>query len=280
MMHPGDPTVVPESANEPGHRPCLIDRRTNSMEGSTTETPVEESSMTGTSIDDLPGGPLTIVMEFVGLGQYLFVATVNHAFQRSYMEQFSNTDTFYGAALESLARAKMTWPDDKNSSIEVDPGSRSSKQLEDKWAQSHKCPLNAYICRLAAKGGDLTVLQWIRSQGCRWVSSTCTYAAWGGHLHVLQWARSHGCPWDGWTCSHAALGGHLHVLQWSRSHGCPWDEVTCRLAAYGGHLEVLQWARSHGCPWNELTCKWAARRGHSAMLQWAQSHGCPWDEET
>ena len=79
-------------------------------------------------------------------------------------------------------------------------------------------------------------------------SRLCRYAAEGGHLAVLQRARAHGCPWDEKTCAEAAMNGHLEVLQWARAKGCPWDETTCNMAAMNGHLAVLQWARAHGCP--------------------------------
>ena len=56
------------------------------------------------------------------------------------------------------------------------------------------CPRNRWMCRMAAKGGHLEVLQWARTNGCPWDTRTCSRAAEGGHLEVLQWARSNGCP--------------------------------------------------------------------------------------
>ena len=76
----------------------------------------------------------------------------------------------------------------------------------------------------------------------------CRLAAGGGHLEVLQWARAHGCPWDHHTCTAAARNGHLEVLQWARAQGCDWDEQTCLEAEEGAHFEVLEWARAQGCP--------------------------------
>ena len=49
----------------------------------------------------------------------------------------------------------------------------------------------------------------------------CSLAAKGGQLEVLQWARANGCPWDEETCAFATIGGHLEVLQLARVNGCP-----------------------------------------------------------
>ena len=54
----------------------------------------------------------------------------------------------------------------------------------------------------------------------------CSLAAKGGQLEVLQWARANGCPWDEETCAFATIGGHLEVLQWLHANGCPWDTDT------------------------------------------------------
>nr|WIL04759.1 ankyrin repeat-containing protein [Cedratvirus duvanny] len=104
------------------------------------------------------------------------------------------------------------------------------------------------VCTIAAKNGQLKVLQWARANGYSWNEDTCVYAAKEGHLEILQWLRANGCPWDEYTCAYTAENGHLKVLQWARANGCPWDENTCAYAVYNGQLEVLQWARSNGCP--------------------------------
>ena len=95
-------------------------------------------------------------------------------------------------------------------------------------------------------------------------SGVCRAAAAGGHLHILQWARSQSppCPWNEWACRLAAEHGHVDVLQWLRSETppCPWNEFVCRLAALRGRLDALQWLRSQTppCPWNEWVCSGAA----------------------
>ena len=84
------------------------------------------------------------------------------------------------------------------------------------------------------------------SDFCDWFH-VCRAAARGGHLEVLQWACANGCPWDVWTCRYVTCYGHLEVLQWARANGAPWDAETCAVAAEYGQLEVLQWLRANGC---------------------------------
>ena len=115
-----------------------------------------------------------------------------------------------------------------------------------------------YLCKAAARSGQLEELKVLRADGCPWSDWTCWGAADGGHLEVLQWLRAKSCPWDERTCAWAARGGHLEVLQWARANGCPWDERTCAWAADSGYLEVLQWARANGYPWVAYTFRMAA----------------------
>ena len=117
------------------------------------------------------------------------------------------------------------------------------------------------------------------SDFCDWFH-VCRAAARGGHLEVLQWACANGCPWDVWTCRYVTCYGHLEVLQWARANGAPWDAATCAYAAKEGHLEVLQWLRANGCPWNKMTCRWATEGGHLEVLQWLRANRCPWSKWT
>ena len=98
----------------------------------------------------------------------------------------------------------------------------------------------------------------------------CKAAARSGQLEELKVLRADGCPWSDWTCWGAADGGHLEVLQWLRAKSCPWDERTCAWAADSGYLEVLQWAHANGMTWNRKTLIDEARtRGHLELLNWA-----------
>ncbi len=149
-----------------------------------------------------------------------------------------------------------------------------------RWYHDHlHYPLKKESSYIAARSGNVALLQWLCEKGCPWHAGACPGAAYGGHLEVLQWAHANGFPLQGSSLA-GASGGNLALLQWVRANGCPWDEETCSYAAEGGHLAVLQWARANGCPWDEKTCANAAKGGHLAVLQWARTNGCPWDEGT
>ena len=113
------------------------------------------------------------------------------------------------------------------------------------------------------------ILEWLVRRGILPTDCArcCQLAAKHGDLALLQWLRRNHCPWNAKTCYAAASGGHLHVLQWARQEGCPWDETVCMYAAAGGHLDILQWAHQHGCAQNEFTCKCRARQSHLHLLE-------------
>ncbi|KAJ8608423.1 hypothetical protein CTAYLR_010326 [Chrysophaeum taylorii] len=110
------------------------------------------------------------------------------------------------------------------------------------WFLRQRAHLRRCLCHVAARAGQLEVLQWARDNDCRWDARTCSEAARGGHFEVLEWARASGCPWDERTCSAAARNGHLTLLKWARANGCPWKKADC-LAAASDRPEVLAWTR-------------------------------------
>jgi hypothetical protein len=70
-------------------------------------------------------------------------------------------------------------------------------------------------CALAAKAGDLQLLQDLRRRGHPWNTEVQQCGAWAGHLHVLRWARENGCPWCWEVCEVAARrGGHTEIVDW------------------------------------------------------------------
>ena len=62
---------------------------------------------------------------------------------------------------------------------------------------------------LAAKFGRLSVLKNLLQRGHLNKAVVCKNAAEGGHLGVLQWARANGCPWDEETRELAASKGYV-----------------------------------------------------------------------
>jgi hypothetical protein len=58
------------------------------------------------------------------------------------------------------------------------------------------------------------------SDFCDWFH-VCRAAARGGHLEVLQWVRANGCPWDVDTIARAREYGHDDVVIWAKTNGAP-----------------------------------------------------------
>lgn len=140
------------------------------------------------------------------------------------------------------------------------------------------------LCAMAARHGQLDVIEWAVNAGCPWDAMTCVAAAHGGHLHIVKWVQAMGYPllrdridlmprehdflkhqhvglegslqWVPVTVAEAAAtNGHLHVLKYAISHGCQWQpespegsgtSYTEQAAALGGHLDVLKWAKADG----------------------------------
>ena len=251
------------------------------------------------NVADLPLDLLSDqIFAFVGNHQYRFVGGVSKSFAKAYAAKFPEKRTNYN--LSSIKLANISYEEAPSE----DKPSLKRRSMNQPWYYYVHCQdicdlelllwakltlgcpyttcmvastTDAMTCSMAAKHGDLQMLQWARMNGCPWDSSTCSSAAENGHLEVLQWARMNGCPWDKYTCAFAANNGHLGVLQWAHETGCPWDSSICSFAAENGHLEVIQWAHVNGCPWDTYTCAFAANNGHLGVLQWAHMNGCPWD---
>ena len=101
--------------------------------------------------------------------------------------------------------------------------------------------------RIACRGGAAT----LPSDTEHAPAKVCRAAAFGGHVDVLQLVHSKGFRWDASCCAAAAQAGDLSTLRWLLRHGCPWDKATTSRAAIEGHTEVLNWARQHGCEYSE-----------------------------
>jgi hypothetical protein len=163
------------------------------------------------------------------------------------------------------------------------------------WLIGHNAPgsrqLDAGLCKAAAKGGQLRMLQALVAHGCKCDDEAiCIEAAAAGNVQMLQWAMQQGFPWkmDMLTIT-AVQGGHLHVLEWlNPPMGTevpyflmpPFNIGTSavNMAAAGGHIPVLTWLVQRGHRLGKEACHYAARNGHLAVLKWlrAQDPPCPW----
>jgi hypothetical protein len=166
------------------------------------------TAATATTFDDIPSELfIQYILPFVGRHQYRFVAAVNHNFHTAYVTAFPKKVTRFNVS--TIEHAKICF---------------------DEWKIMEYLH-QSFLCDIAAREGNLSVLKYLRSIQCEWGEWTCSYAAKSGHLDVIKWCHENGCPWDSRTCSKAAENGHLDVIKWCRQNGCPWYSSTCTNAA-------------------------------------------------
>ena len=97
-----------------------------------------------------------------------------------------------------------------------------------KWALAEGCPREGAhgtnLVYAAASQGHLDVVRWlVQEQGFAVDEDVMWMAARSGNLRLVQWLRGEGCPWDSWTCTRAVERGHAAVLRWARENGCEWN---------------------------------------------------------
>jgi len=161
------------------------------------------------------------ILPFVGIGQFIFVASVCRLLRDCCKHHFENP-----SRVRPLARP------------------RHQATCSDNFCCVAFSAVSCAEFWDAATKGDVS--------RCTLV---CTCAAKIGCLPVLQWARDNNFPWNADTCADAAEGWHLETLKWAHDNGCKWDEDTCANAANNGNLETLKWAHDNGCPlWGSKTC--------------------------
>ena len=133
--------------------------------------------------------------------------------------------------------------------------------------------------RIAARWGNLRLLQYLHEHEFEWHEDTCAAASKGGHLDCLKYAHDNGCPWDVDVFISAAQNGNLACMKYAYENGVEWHAAVCKEAALGGHLHCLQFARENGCPWDNMTTRNAAQEGHVDCLAYAHENGCPWNTD-
>ena len=136
------------------------------------------------------------------------------------------------------------------------------------------------FCMIAAKAGDLEVLQQLHELRCTWDVTCCTEAAAQGHLHCLTYAHEQGAPWDASTCAAAAQNKHMECLTYLIENSCPVDGAVSRAAIANGDLEMLIFAHENLLPWEDDMCMLAAHAGSLPCLKYLHEAGCELTSET
>jgi hypothetical protein len=139
------------------------------------------------------------------------------------------------------------------------------------WANKRSI-MNLYdkhICNIAAREGNLELLQDAIANGCIINSNTCSAAVNSGRLDILIYLKNKNCEWDIFTCKEAAKGGYLDILEWSINNGCDHDNSICSHAAEHGHINIVNWYVESGHDIdieNVYIC--AASGGHLCIIKY------------
>jgi len=71
-------------------------------------------------------------------------------------------------------------------------------------------------CHLAAKSGNLPLLEELRLTGHPCTTQLCRVAAYRGHIEILKWALLNDCPWSWTVVLEAARDGKREdIVQWA-----------------------------------------------------------------
>ena len=239
-------------------RPHVAPPKDNFYNDKTTVT--TPSSLERPLNDDV----LRIILQFVGLAQYLWVAPVNRQFYRVYKNLF-------GPPRTALATCGETSP------YSIERAQQYLQRTEKSLSRKHYD--SADLFRQAASHGNLPLVRWLwhrDQQQVQWIMKhqSARMVAKNGHLPILKWLYANGCYMNGWVCRGAAEFGHLAILRWLRSVGCIWDHQTWVHAVQGGHLYVLEWACANKCeglwcpPRIEELKEEALTLGHTHIDHW------------
>ena len=244
-----------------------------------------------TSIYEIHSDVLKLIIEYVGLGHYRFIAGTCHMFRDGYRSVYGDvciTDTNSVASSVSHAQIFIKEILERDTPVATKMITFTLvkiltlgrldvlKFFKERTRFCNVFLKNNFPIETAVNFGHFDVAQWLIELGCPLSLEASHYAARYGHLRILQLLRRHDCPWDEETCSSAAAYGGLDILKWIRQNGCLWDEKSCTGAARTGRLETLKWLRRNGCPWDEDTCSAASANGHLDILKWARENDCHW----
>jgi hypothetical protein len=156
-----------------------------------------------------------------------------------------------------------------------------------RYLREHGCDWGAgnQVCRAAARGGSVAVLQWCVENGAAWGSSTCEAAAIGGHLDALKFALGRGCHMNERAAASAARHGNIVVLAYIFEHDGgkfthPWILECAKIALQVGCVKL---AVAHGCKnlgGGEPGAWWAGVYGRVDLAQWLMERAAATDKET
>jgi hypothetical protein len=209
-------------------------------------------------------GILEQVLQFVGAGNYLFLALVSIKFCCCCLNTEDSTidgydkdneeleirifslNTTTEAVYESPSRLKLAvecgFQVKTNSVGQFRAGWLASIDTLDTLHKEYSMPFTAQTSRGAAESGCISKLTWLLDeQHCEQAENICDYAVLCRTTDALKWLKQRGAAFTASTCSAAARSiNACSVVQYLVSEGCPIDAECAVNAASYGDIELLE----------------------------------------
>jgi hypothetical protein len=261
----------------------------------TTVRTVTVTAVTTGVFSKLDDHLLETIFSYVGENQHLFVASVNRAFQRSYVSLYPSKVTLTNAS--SLPIAKFCWDDvTRQIGTNIDDIKKNYLQRSLWYSAAEHGSIEAvrYLLQFLPPPPNMAVTNMIfdiKKAYIDWRYDLGYIAAAYGHKELLQWAYRHNvyvCDRDLRVCLYAIGTGHLDLYHCAKeelgfaglNEHRRLMEKSAVMAAGNGQLEALQWINETNPIVNMIydrrICSAAARNGHLEMVQWLRDVGCMW----
>jgi hypothetical protein len=257
---------------------------------------------------------LDLVFDYVGAGEYYYVAGVSRRWRGRYLKLCYNAAankeahklcTSTGSALVTASRLqlalraglKMTqlqaYTDLSNDVVCLSLDLIAVLTL----AKTYDMPWPVELCTDAAYYCDSELLKWLHERQCPWnESAVLAETAKNDAVEVLKWLQSVPEPWSqavkdsmlwdaGWSDA-------LDAVKWLIAAGAEWPSSFNGTGTDDDGSQVytcwsarcVQWALAQSCAWGKWKCqKLAAKRYYDVdcreqaqeLLAWAHNNGCP-----
>jgi hypothetical protein len=237
-------------------------------------------------------GVLAAVLDFVGKGEWIFIAAVSKVWRERYAAQTEgHKRTRWATALANVPRLEMAYEFYGRTALDLHHW-RGMRRLggvagdievilRARSLLGLKCD-GRQLCHGAAMEGRLRLLQQLHLEhGCHLGNDIASSAAKAPTPQVLAWLRSINVgEWDDPKMEKlmhwAAIYGRVDNGRWLRDVAGAriWPEWALYSAARFNHLAFIHWAIEEGCGWGEWPscCKEIQSRPHTAeMLEWLHS---------
>ncbi len=209
---------------------------------------------------------LGLVFDFLGQGEGLFIAGVNHTWKYLYYKQMGgNIRTSHLAALKSITRLRFAHThglDVSTYSVRMGDKIRPLAWFAGHVARSDVCvhlaelagtdTCKSYIGSGAASGGRLDILkELIENHRWKFGATVLHRAAEAPTQNVLKWFYDRRIgPWDqenkGKCLLHAACCGNIENAKFLLDVGSKWHQHTLISAACFNKIHFIRWCRSQG----------------------------------